>query len=378
MFARPCRRPQFNDANIGNGFLAYKVGDHCDDAHCTGTSPDHWGLGATDSQKTLGGLHMAGVFNGLSNYTPSHRARLPSVHNVYVSAAAPTARAEFLEQALHIHGGVWYNRTTVRAAGCSAVVEQRMYCHRTRRNVMVLELQALPSAEDSEMESAACSVPVLLMHREEVSSDGTVDVRWTSLARDGTTGAAGSNVTTVSGVTRIPELHGAAPTALALAYDTMPHSLTLTVGGGVRRFLAAAHSDLEDGLTAAQLAPAAAKTLATARASGETLLAEHADGWGEIWRSGIEMSGNLTVAKAVNASLYYIHSALREDFPHGLSPGGLAIDSYDGRSFWDCSSSDQWFDLWCWPENTPSFGFELGLLCTSVPNETKRNDTLTI
>jgi hypothetical protein len=206
VFARPCRRPQFNDANIGNGFLAYKVGDHCDDAHCTGTSPDHRDLGATDSQKTLGGLHMAGVFNGLSNYTPSHRARLPSVHNVYVSAAAPTARAEFLEQALHIHGGVWYNRTTVRAAGCSAVVEQRMYCHRTRRNVMVLELQALPSAEDSEMESAACSVPVLLMHREEVSSDGTVDVRWTSLARDGTTGAAGSNVTTVSGVTRIPEL----------------------------------------------------------------------------------------------------------------------------------------------------------------------------
>ena len=107
MFARPCRRPQFNDANIGNGFLAYKVGDHCDDAHCTGTSPDHRDLGATDSQKTLGGLHMAGVFNGLSNYTPSHRARLPSVHNVYVSAAAPTARAEFLEQALHIHGGVW-------------------------------------------------------------------------------------------------------------------------------------------------------------------------------------------------------------------------------------------------------------------------------
>ena len=273
---------QFNDANIGNGFLAYKVGDHCDDAHCTGTSPpnrNHTIL--QDSQKTLGGLHIAGVFNGLSNYTPSHRARLPSIHNVYVAAAAP-GHAEFLDQALHLHGGVWYNRTMFHTAACSAIVEQRMYCHRTRRNVMVLELQALPA---DQTETGACTVPVVLHHREELTAAGTPDVIFTSVEQNA------AAVSTVSGVTRIPELYGAAPTALAMAYDTVPRNLTLTVGGAVRRFVAVAHSDLE-GMAAAELAPAASKTLAAAKASADTLLAEHAAGWGEIWRSGIEITGN--------------------------------------------------------------------------------------
>ena len=164
---------QFNDVNIGNGFLAYKIGDHCDDAYCTGTSPPtHHLLG--DSQKTLGGLHIAGVFSGLSNYTPSHRARLPSIHNVYVAAAAPD-HAEFKEQALHIHGGVWYNRTMLHTAACSTVVEQRMYCHRTRRNVMVLELQALPAGQPNNDNNTggACTVSVVLHHREELTADGT-------------------------------------------------------------------------------------------------------------------------------------------------------------------------------------------------------------
>ena len=73
--------------------------------------------------------------------------------------------------------------------------------------------------------------------------------------------------------------------------------------------------------------------------SPAALLAEHTAGWAAVHRSGIEIAGNTTVARAVNASLYYIHSAIRADWPHGLSPGGLATDSYDGRSFWD---SETW------------------------------------
>ena len=177
---------------------------------------------------------MAGVFNGLSNYTPSHRARLPSIHNVFVAAAAP-GRAELLEQALHVRDGIWVNRTTVRTASCRAVVEQRMYCHRTRRNVMVLELEALPPAAapvaggQSGGAPPACSaVAVVLRHREELTADGTIDVRFTDLQLLGRGEAEGA-VTAVSGETRLPELYSAAPTALALAYDTVPRSLTLVV-----------------------------------------------------------------------------------------------------------------------------------------------------
>jgi hypothetical protein len=315
---------QFNDANVGNGFLAYKVGDHCHDARCTGKStPPMQQLG--DSQKTLGGLHIAGMFNGLSNYTPSHRARLPSVHNVYLAGEG----VHFVEQALDVRRGVFTNTTRINgAAGCAMTVQQRLYCHRSRRNIMVLELQASPVSASE----ANCSAAVTLMHREEATAAGTVDVAFSTFGQAEDAGEAGT-VTTVTGATRISELYGTAPTFVALAYDMVPHRLTLTAGGGVQRFLLAAHTDQEGPDYTAE----AARSLHAARASSDTLMEEHIQGWDEIWRSGIETEGNLTVSRAVNASLYYIHSALRQDWPHGLSPGGLAIDSYDGRSFWDVS-----------------------------------------
>ena len=108
----------FSSPTLGNGYIGYKVGDHCDTKKCANTyippiTPSsklpltaaaaaaaaaapppplpstgrrHTSLG--DAQSTLGGLHIGGVFNGLSNSTPSHRARLPSIHNVYVESAS--------------------------------------------------------------------------------------------------------------------------------------------------------------------------------------------------------------------------------------------------------------------------------------------------
>ena len=78
--------------------------------------------------------------------------------------------------------------------------------------------------------------------------------------------------------------------------------------------------------------PAGTRTMVAA-------LARQQDGGADLVSKRIEVEGKGTVAKAVNASLYYIHSAIRADWPHGLSPGGLAIDSYDGRSFWGASNA---------------------------------------
>ena len=51
--------------NIGNGFLSYKLGPN-----------KHF----NDNNSTIGGLYLAGIYNGKE--TLSHRARLPSYHNV--------------------------------------------------------------------------------------------------------------------------------------------------------------------------------------------------------------------------------------------------------------------------------------------------------
>ena len=50
--------------------------------------------------------------------------------------------------------------------------------------------------------------------------------------------------------------------------------------------------------------------------------------------TGIEISGRPDVAKAVNASLYAVLSSVRDDWAHGLAPGGLT-NYYNGHSFWD-------------------------------------------
>jgi trehalose/maltose hydrolase-like predicted phosphorylase len=54
-----------------------------------------------------------------------------------------------------------------------------------------------------------------------------------------------------------------------------------------------------------------------------------------IYYGRMEISGDLQLAQAVNSSLYYIITSIRDDWPWSLSPGGLASNSYNGHSFWD-------------------------------------------
>ncbi len=70
---------------------------------------------------------------------------------------------------------------------------------------------------------------------------------------------------------------------------------------------------------------------ATGLPSGE-LLSRHVSAWGQVWSHRIEVSGDLTLAQAVNASAYYILSSIRADWPWSLSPGGLGSNSYNGHS----------------------------------------------
>jgi trehalose/maltose hydrolase-like predicted phosphorylase len=69
------------------------------------------------------------------------------------------------------------------------------------------------------------------------------------------------------------------------------------------------------------------------------LLAIHIQEWKtELWQSGVEVAGNVALAAAINASLYEILSSTRDDWIYGISPGGIAIDSYNGHIFWDCET----------------------------------------
>ena len=76
----------------------------------------------------------------------------------------------------------------------------------------------------------------------------------------------------------------------------------------------------------------------------EKLLAEHKAAWKALWDTGrIDIEGDLEMAQAVYGSMYYILSSTRQDWPYGLSPGGLpGGEEYMGHTFWDQ-------DIWMYP-----------------------------
>ncbi|CAF1534955.1 unnamed protein product, partial [Adineta steineri] len=95
------------------------------------------------------------------------------------------------------------------------------------------------------------------------------------------------------------------------------------------------------------------------------LFQEHVHAWKKLWTSGIDIeplenhpfvlpkiimdtdknhendtvittfSRSLDIAQHINSSMYYLLSSSRDDWPYGISPGGLASQSYSGAIFFD-------------------------------------------
>lgn len=81
----------------------------------------------------------------------------------------------------------------------------------------------------------------------------------------------------------------------------------------------------------------------SAVAERSALWTEHTANWVARNNAGrIEISGDLELAQAINASVYFLRSSIRPDWPYGMSPGGLASNGYDGNTFWDQ-------ETWMWP-----------------------------
>ena len=79
-------------------------------------------------------MYMGGVFNGLSNYTPSHRAAIPSTVNVQLPCDASAAGAAvFTGAALDLRRAAFYNRTRFTVGPCAGATVQQTWCVRLGR-----------------------------------------------------------------------------------------------------------------------------------------------------------------------------------------------------------------------------------------------------
>ena len=68
----------------------------------------------------------------------------------------------------------------------------------------------------------------------------------------------------------------------------------------------------------------------------------HEKAWQELWKSDIEISGDLRSQKAVRSALYHLYSFARKGTAYSLSPMGLSGLGYNGHVFWDT-------ELWMFP-----------------------------
>lgn len=74
----------------------------------------------------------------------------------------------------------------------------------------------------------------------------------------------------------------------------------------------------------------------------ERLEKAHIAAWDELWKSDIQIEGDLESQRAVRSALYHLYSFARKGTAYSLSPMGLSGLGYNGHVFWDT-------ELWMYP-----------------------------
>ncbi|MDB5019048.1 MAG: glycosyl hydrolase family 65 [Pedobacter sp.] len=72
------------------------------------------------------------------------------------------------------------------------------------------------------------------------------------------------------------------------------------------------------------------------------LLKFHNQAWSDLWKSDIQIKGDLQAQQDVHSMLYHLYSFVREGTEYSLSPMGLSGLGYNGHVFWDA-------DIWMFP-----------------------------
>jgi len=86
------------------------------------------------------------------------------------------------------------------------------------------------------------------------------------------------------------------------------------------------------------LAAAREGAAAAAGLGWKALLAENEAAWAKLWRGRIEVSGDPSLARKVNASQFYLWSSTNEGVDWSVSPAGLSSNGYNGHIFWDAET----------------------------------------
>ena len=243
-------------------------------------------------------------------------------------------------QALDLEQAVFEQRYNVHegSATTSPVVgslKATLLAHWKHRELLMLRLD-LTTVGDVNL-----TVPL-----KDVGNATTADIGFVAgdATRFGVEGAVwlSGNITTT-------ELPTSERVRVDVAYSSLPDSISVTSAQGTASvtLLMVLYSSLDGPETSPlDTVPAVLRLFETFQArSFEALLDSHVEAWEKQWtHGGIELAplDEPTIqsnATAVNATLYYLRSALRADTPFSTSPGGLANSpAYNSHVFWDAET----------------------------------------
>ena len=281
-------------------------------------------------------IFAAGVFNGDyggNNGGASHRAGVPSYLVKLVSDTGPYYAPQLVGSALDIRHAAFLRYYSTQHDNSTLIVE-RIFAALDRPSVLVHEFEVTTRGQ----------VGRKLRFTGTMSNPSARDLNLTTMPAPGVILRNGTNLH--------PERPGDNLTSVAVLCtdSSSPIVSRISDATSIYTFLTVVVTSLNssDPVSDAQ------SFYDSAHRSAAGLYHSHAAAWklrldeGTLvvgWDDQLVDEGNeeaLFLAGSLNASLYAIRSAIRHDWPFGLSPGGLASNAYNGHTFWDQ-------ETWMWP-----------------------------
>jgi protein-glucosylgalactosylhydroxylysine glucosidase len=328
----PCITEEWTAAVAAGTMLVYE-GDYTASIR---TQPNI-GNGYVGTIITSDTVFIGGVYNGHSYTTPSHRARIPSPLLTSVKDADVCATALDLTNGLYIRR--WHVPGHAVKRASDIIVQQQFYAHRLHQNALVQTFSAYGDSGE---------VVIELNHTKATPS---ADIDFASLP-------SGQPCELQVGVITTPEVDGGSHVKVATCTSTVPSKLSLQVAMWPSSkspvlpsisFLSVMGTSFEDE-NPADFVQSKFKSINAEQP--QTLLQQHTDAWALIWDSlpVVEGPDSTRLSTLLMSSYYYLLSSLRADWAMyaSISPGGTAVNSYNGHVFWDC-------ETWMLPAVLPFF-----------------------
>ncbi len=141
-----------------------------------------------------------------------------------------------------------------------------------------------------------------------------------------------------------PEAHGSEPRVIHEDWDFNMHLAKFhrELAAGETYTFGVVGSSIASVHSADPLNEAERLTIFAKLEGMERLLKRHRAAWSELWKSDIQIEGNLRDQVAVRSALYHLYSFAREGQAYSLSPMGLSGLGYNGHVFWDT-------EIWMYP-----------------------------